>query len=490
MELSASQLSTHSYDTILSGKRGEVQTALRRAQEVEGRTNPTEFAKVISSISSFVAAISDFEDFIFFGIADDRTSYIAETSAAMHAMNEILRTDIQDGLFLRFREIYQCYFLRRKSTVDRIKHAASQTSKVTGDVFEILNYLQDVTLTFGHSHDDGHLKWDSSLGLLEKAIVLLNESGQVMDFYSSRLSNVDGQAPSGVENSQSANCTLPRHVFARMSTTRMCVNMHASIYRQISQTRRFIENNLADMKVISTFIHENTNMESITGTNITLPETNDLPVEYAENNTALRVKFAAPDVSWYYQYLEKMRRYLDCFSSYESSLDDISEFLGSVTRPINLGINYEVDHLLEHAARVRSWLEGQIIRYARNETTKELLAQEFSIHVGDLMATSEAISKETQQFIIAPLQALIRQEQTEIANLYVRGLEMFLELVAHIDNTELRQRPRSMSIWKGPLPDPGSSQVRIVAGAKITVNFFCVLCEPSSIICLFQNVCQ
>ncbi len=400
-------------------------------------------------------------------------------------MNELLRTDIRDRLFVNFRDLYQCYFLRRKRAVDGIKHAFTETSRAMGYLLEILDNLQDVVLTFAQSYDDvdylqdvgmtsnfsymnyeldyaqddsyDHepLNWDGYIAYLEKAIRLLNESKQSAAFYSLYVSDVDDRGRSGSlrVKSQRGNCTLPRHVFAWVDT-RSCVHMLGMQASNLDSA----EHILKDMKLVSDFLHDHTDSINNTNTmNIMLPNTRFLEVEYTDNNTALRVQFPTE----YQLRLSKMEPYLDCLTSYESLLGDISNFLEMFNRPINLGINYEVDHLLEDVASVRSWLEGQIIRYARNETTKELLAKEFSIHIGDFMATSEAISKETQQFIIAPLQALIREEQTEVGNLYVKGIEMFRELVDHIDSAELRRRPRNMTIWKGPLPVPGSSQVHI-----------------------------
>lgn len=464
VDLSASQLSSNWRGTFLSSKRSQLEIALRRAKEVKSRTNPGEFAGFVTSVGSFVTAISEFEDFIVFGIADDRTSHIAETRAALHSMNDLLRTDIRDNLFQSSQDIYHCYFHWRKSVIDNIKHAVSETAKATGDFFQLLNYLNGIIL---YLNDDDRLKWDGAVALLEKVIRLLQESQQTMAFYSSYVTNEDPQSDQRVLNEEKFQTCLPRHVFARMNTTRTCVTT-AKLQESINkETLSAAEELSTDVTSLSNFLRSRTSGDEIIDANLSLPVTDVLQVEYADNKTAIRVTLPthlSMALEKENEYWNEVGKYLNCLTSYEHLLTDMVDFLESIENlSIKLKVNREVDRFLGHAAAVRSWLEVRMSQYARNETTKEQFAKDFSLHVDDFMATSETVSKETQQFVIGPLQDHIREAQVEVESLYVKGLEVFRELVSSINSPALRKKPRSMIIWKGPLPDLGSSQVYIYA---------------------------
>ena len=468
VELSASQLSSLGHDTFLNSNRDRIETPLHRAREVKGRTNAAKVGEVIRSIDSFVTAISDFENFIVFGIADDRTSYVAETHAALRSMKELLRGDIQDRLFQGFQDIHQCYFYDRKPVVDNIKHAVIETGKTFVDFLQLVDYLKEVILPLDIEYNRiAYSKWDSFVALLEKLRRLLQESVHTFTCYSSYVTEDDDihseQPDVGVENSISAGC-LPRHVFARENTTRRCAQRARHVNQGNEYLQGLIEEVFAEMGLINNFleIHGDA-MTNVSAPNITLPDTRFLQLQYDENITSIRVTFDRRVQNNLYgernTYLEILKFYVNCLARYENCLVDISDLLETLNRPIKRGISHDVHSLLEHAAKIRSWLNAQIARYARNETTKQALAKEFTVHGSGFIATSEAISKEIQQFIIGPLQALIREEQEEVEKLYGKGLSLFWELSCSFDSAELRQRPRKMTIWTGPLPDLGSSQV-------------------------------
>ncbi len=468
VELSASQLSSLSHDTFLNSNLDRIKTSLHRAREVKGRTNAAEVGEVISSIGSFVTAISDFENFVVFGIADDRTSYVAETHAALRSMKELLRADTRDRLFQGFQDIHHCYFYDRKPVVDNIKHAVIESGKTFVDFLQLVGYLKEVILPLDIEYDrTAYSKWDSFAALLEKLRRLLQEALHTLTCYSPYVTEYDDihseQAHVSEENSLSTHC-LPRHVFARMNTTRKCVQEATQVHQANGYIQDIIEEVFAEIGLINNFleVHDDA-MTNVSAPNITLPDTRYLQLQYDDNITSIRVTFDRRMHDNLYEhrkrYFEMLDFYVNCLTRYESSLQDISDFLETLNRPIKRGISHEVHHHLEQAAKVRLWLNAQIARYARNETTKETLAKEFTVHGSEFIATSEANSKEIQQFIIGPLQALIREEQEEVDKLYGESLSLFWELSCSFDSAGLRQRPRKMTIWTGPLPDLGSSQV-------------------------------